>query len=154
MSVWSMEQMLLQTIISSSPIRMEGRIPHQGAREGWPQLVFQLQRNNTTVHPRQGVQSSATKQDERCSWPPALGPAGWLSQGQGLHRPDCNTAHHPRTVLWMELPSRMSTAEEEEELPSLWELYWLWEGIWQSGPTEPLETAETLWRTREDHHHH
>ena len=31
----------------------------------------ELQKKNTTVHPRQGVQSSATEQDERCSWPPA-----------------------------------------------------------------------------------
>ena len=48
--------------------------------------------------------------------PPSSRPPGWLSQGQVLHRPDSNTAHHYRTVMRM-------------ELPSLCQLYWLREGI-------------------------
>ena len=55
-----------------------------------------IMRNNTAVYLRQGVQSSATDQDER--------PAGQLSQRQDFHRPDCKAAHHPRAIMQMELP--------------------------------------------------
>ena len=115
----------------TNAIGMEGSLPHQAANEGWSQLLYQIQGNSTTVHPMQAVQLSATEQDKWCSWPPASGPADQLSQGQVLHRPDCNIVHHPRTVMWM-------------KLPSVCQLSRLWEGIWQSGLTDPLQTAETL----------
>ena len=73
---------------------MEGRLPRRAIERRPHQLLFHLERNNTTVHSRQSVQLSAAEQIKRRSWPPASGPAG---------RPSIATLHRHRTVMWMEL---------------------------------------------------
>ena len=96
-------------------------------------LLYQLERNNTTVHPRQGVQLSATEQDERCSWPQLQ------DQQSGFRRSRSCTDQVATLRLILEESCGWNSP--------LYTNFIDYEKPFDSELTEPMETAETLWQT-------
>jgi len=97
-------------------IRLEKGIPHKLPQERRPQQLFQLQSNHTYVSAWESLQKNNIGKNERLNWHMAERSTSWIPSKQIMRWSDCNTTHHSRAILGM-------------ELPTLHQLCWLRKGV-------------------------
>ncbi|VDP83275.1 unnamed protein product [Schistosoma curassoni] len=83
---------------TTEEIRMAIRQIKRGKAAGPDNIPAEALKHNTTVNTRESLQQIVAEPDERSSRRPTLRSTSWIPQRSIVHRPNCNTTDHRRTI--------------------------------------------------------